>query len=83
MFGRRVVLTRLFGKVYLMRAATEAEFADLLSMRTATELGDVRKLLSDLVSAGRMDKATAKKQMESAEGLTASGMAFEFRAKFV
>jgi hypothetical protein len=64
------------------RAATETELADLLTMRIATELGDVRKLLSDLVSAGRMDEATAKFQMESAEKLTASGMDFEFRAKF-
>ena len=64
------------------RAATEAELADFLSMRIATELGDVRTLLSDLVSAGRMDEATAKFQMESAESLTASGLDFEFRAKF-
>ena len=63
------------------RSATEA-LADFLSMRIATELGDVRTLLSDLVSAGRMDEATAKFQMESAENLAASGLDFEFRAKF-
>jgi len=46
---------------------------------SVTELAATRIKLSDLVSAGRMDEATAKKHMESAEMLAASGIILDLR----